>query len=215
MFPSCEPVCIVFSHYLRQERTKLFPENLQTFPGKLQIGKKSDFFTVQLEESDFNEDEIIKIGSWEKRKEETFLPGKLQTEKMSKGSRLSLTEEERVGIWEWDDDWERWREVRGGSSFSFSAFHLEVFYFYFYFLWWVLTKSTCLFYYIVFWRFSIMLQNSTQRWPRRVVSNSLLIPALNSFLQVNFFWIIHLYSLHIWTINLKHGKFMNKLQNIY
>ena len=34
---------------------RLFPENYKL--------EKSDFFTVQLEESDFNEDEIIKIGS--------------------------------------------------------------------------------------------------------------------------------------------------------
>ena len=35
---------------------RLFPENYK-------LKKKSDFFTVQLEESVFNEDEIIKIGS--------------------------------------------------------------------------------------------------------------------------------------------------------
>ena len=52
-----------------------------------------------------------------KKKEETFFPENYKPRKWVK-----VTEEERVAIWEWDDDWERWREVRGGSSFSFFLF---------------------------------------------------------------------------------------------
>lgn len=65
--------------------------------------------------------------------------------------------------------------------FSFSAFHLEVFYMMIE-MYLPNLQLFLSFYYMVFWRFPIMLQNSNRRLPQRVASKHLVdsIPYLTS-----------------------------------